>query len=138
MLIQQDLRGLGLDGYRWARSLSFVMTCLLPVVVLSCGLLMVSAIRYPHMVNRYLRGRRSIARLLSGVAVLLTVVVAHRYAFGVASIAYALYGPVILAWLRLRPRPEGSGIPTPSAIAVGMANDQAVRMANDQAPMTNK
>ena len=107
VLIQQDLRGLGLDGYRWARSLSFVMTCLLPVIVLCSGLLMVSAIRYPHMVNRYLRGRRSIARLLTGVAVLLMVVVAHRYVFGAASIAYALYGPVILAMGKLRPKPAG-------------------------------
>ena len=141
ILIQQDLRHLGDPGTTAARvagAMANGMTWLLPFVVLGTGLLMVSAIRYPHLVNRYLRGRRSVARLVGMLAVLMIVIFQHRYAFGVASIAYALYGPVILAWLRLRPRPEGSGIPTPSAIAVGMANDQAVRMANDQAPMTNK
>ena len=110
VLIQQDLRNLGLEGYNWARPLAAVMTCLLPVIVLGAGLLMVSAIRYPHMVNRYLRGRRSIARLLGGVAVLLMVVVAHRYAFGVGSLVYALYGPVLLAMARLRPKPA-AGFP---------------------------
>jgi hypothetical protein len=80
---------------------------------------MVSAIRYPHMVNRYLRGRRSIARLLSGVAVLLLVVVAHRYAFGLGSIAYAMYGPFTVAYGKLRPRtPGAAGSP---AVAPGAA-----------------
>ena len=107
VLIQQDLREWGFEGYRVARSLSFVMTCLLPAIVLGAGLLMVSNIRYPHMVNRYLRGRRSIARLLAGVAVLLLVVVAHRYVFGIASLAYALYGPSTWGLSRLRPRAAG-------------------------------
>jgi CDP-diacylglycerol--serine O-phosphatidyltransferase len=107
VLIQQDLREWGLDGYRVARGAANVVTYLLPAIVLASGLLMVSAIRYPHMVNRYLRGRRSIARLLGGVAVLLMVVVAHRYAFGLGSIAYALYGPFTLAMSRLRPKPAG-------------------------------
>ena len=119
VLIQQDLRGLGFDGYRWARSLSFVMTCLLPVIVLCAGLLMVSAIRYPHMVNRYLRGRRSIARLLSGVAVLLLVVVAHRYAFGVGSLVYALYGPFLFAYAKARPRAAGFPIVAGASSAGG-------------------
>ena len=107
VLIQQDLQELGFEGMRVARTLAFVMTCLLPVIVLASGLLMVSAIRYPHMVNRYLRGRRSIARLLGGVAVLLLVVVAHRYTFGIGSIVYAMYGPFHVALSKLRPRPEG-------------------------------
>jgi CDP-diacylglycerol--serine O-phosphatidyltransferase len=76
VLIQQDLRELGFDGHRWARAASGVVVYLLPALVLATGLLMVSGIRYPHIVNRYLRGRRSIARLLAGVAVLLLVVVA--------------------------------------------------------------
>src|SRR5581483_7321794 len=37
-----------------------VFVWLLPVVTLAAGLLMISTIRYPHLVNRYLRGRRSI------------------------------------------------------------------------------
>src|SRR5205085_5730505 len=42
ILIQQDLREQGFDGYRWARTASIVTTCIVPVVVLASGLLMVS------------------------------------------------------------------------------------------------
>ena len=111
VLIQRDLRELGLEGHRWARGAADVVVYLLPLLVLASGLLMVSAIRYPHMVNRYLRGRRSIARLLAGVAVLLLVVVAHRYAFGIGSIAYALYGPFTVAYGKLRGRTASAGFP---------------------------
>ena len=119
VLIQQDLQELGFEGFRWARRAAFVMTCLLPVIVLGSGLLMVSAIRYPHMVNRYLRGRRSIARLLGGVAVLLLVVVAHRYTFGIGSIVYAVYGPFTVAWSKLRPRSQAGFPVAPNGRAPG-------------------
>jgi CDP-diacylglycerol--serine O-phosphatidyltransferase len=109
VLIQQDLAGTGVPGSPLARvagTAADVVTWLLPLIVLGTGLLMVSTIRYPHLVNRYMRGRRSVARLVGGLAVLMIVIFQHRYAFGIASLAYALYGPVTLAWLRLRPRPE--------------------------------
>jgi len=102
VLIQQDLSHL---GYHWSTQLASVVTYLLPLIVLGTGLLMVSAIRYPHLVNRYLRGRRSVARLVGVLAVLMIVVFQHRYAFGIGSVAYALYGPLTLAVLRLKPKP---------------------------------
>ena len=82
---------------------------LLPAAVAGCGLLMVSTIRYPHLVNRYLRGRHSLQRLVLMVVLLLALVVAHRYTLGVALLAYALWGLIGTAWLRFRPRP-----PTPA------------------------
>jgi len=102
VLIQQDLSHL---GYHWSTQLASVVTYLLPLIVLGTGLLMVSAIRYPHLVNRYLRGRRSVARLVGVLAVLMIVVFQHRYAFGIGAVSYALYGPLTLAYLRLRPKP---------------------------------
>jgi phosphatidylserine synthase len=77
---------------------------ILPLVVLATGLLMVSAIRYPHLVNRYLRGRRSIARLLLVLIGLLLLVVAHRYTLSIGSLAYAAWGPVGWIGYRLRQR----------------------------------
>jgi CDP-diacylglycerol--serine O-phosphatidyltransferase len=77
---------------------------ILPLVVLATGLLMVSAIRYPHLVNRYLRGRRSIARLLLVLVGLLLLVVAHRYTLSIGSLAYAAWGPVGWIAYRLRQR----------------------------------
>ena len=66
----------------------------LPLVVVATGLLMVSNIRYPHLVNRYLKGRKSLARLISVVVLVLLVVVAHRYILGVGCLFYALWGPI--------------------------------------------
>jgi phosphatidylserine synthase len=74
----------------------------LPFVVLFSGLLMVSTIRYPHVVNRWLRGRRPIARLMVGLIVVLLMFVAHRYVLGIGCLAYALYGPAMYAYLRIR------------------------------------
>ncbi len=78
---------------------------MLPLVVLATGLLMVSNVRYPHLVNRYLRGRRSLGRLVLVLGGLLLLVVAHRYTLGIATLAYALSG--ITAWGLARLRPAG-------------------------------
>jgi CDP-diacylglycerol--serine O-phosphatidyltransferase len=77
---------------------------LLPPLVLATGLLMVSAIRYPHLVNRYLRGRRSIQSLIGILLVLLLMVVAHRITLGIVTVGYALMGPIGWAWSRARRR----------------------------------
>jgi CDP-diacylglycerol--serine O-phosphatidyltransferase len=112
VLMQQDLRAL---GYDWSDGLADAALYLLPPFVLANGLLMVSNVRYPHVVNRYLRGRRSIARLLGGMAVLLLVVFQHRYAFGLASVIYAMYGPASNGWTRLRARGATRGVPPADA-----------------------
>ncbi|HEV2295158.1 MAG TPA: CDP-alcohol phosphatidyltransferase family protein [Tepidisphaeraceae bacterium] len=105
ILMQQDLRANEL----W--SLSQLCVWLLPLVVLGTGLLMVSGIRYPHVVNRYLRGKRSFGRLLLVLGLILLLVVWHQYTLGIGALAYALWGPVSWAYGRVRAR----GINPPSA-----------------------
>jgi CDP-diacylglycerol--serine O-phosphatidyltransferase len=103
ILMQQDLAfQAGDSGVR--RTLSDLCVWLLPVVVAGMGLLMISNIRYPHVVNRYLRGRRSIARLIGAVVLLLLLVVAHRYTLGIGTVLYALSGVTSYLYLRYRPR----------------------------------
>ena len=114
VLMQQDL---ALTSAEWARAdtnatltriletLNAACIWLLPFIVLGTGLLMVSGIRYPHLVNRYLRGRRSFGRIILMVVLLLAVAVAHRYVLGIASLAYALTGVLSWGYLRVRPRP---------------------------------
>jgi CDP-diacylglycerol--serine O-phosphatidyltransferase len=97
ILVQQDLR---LEEYNW---LAFHCVMLLPLIVLFTGLLMVSNLRYPHLVNRYLRGRRSVARLILAVGLLLLFMVAHRYVICAGALAFAAWGPLSWAMLRLRP-----------------------------------
>ena len=103
ILMQQDLaRQAGETGV--IRTLSDVSVWVLPVIVAGTGLLMISNIRYPHVVNRYLRGRRSIARLITVVGLLLLLVVAHRYTLGIGTLLYALSGVTSYLYLRYRPR----------------------------------
>jgi CDP-diacylglycerol--serine O-phosphatidyltransferase len=85
--------------------LSEICLWILPMVVLACGLLMVSHVRYPHLVNRYLRGRRSIGRLILVLAIALLLIVAHQYTLGVGTLAYAAWGP--LAWIGWQLRRRG-------------------------------
>jgi CDP-diacylglycerol--serine O-phosphatidyltransferase len=110
---------LDLSEHPWWQGTADAMMWGLPLVVLGTGLLMVSAIRYPHLVNRYLRGRRSIGRLLLALVLFLLLVVAHRYTIGIGTLAYALWGP--LSWLMARMRRRGPAVPatTPGAAPRG-------------------
>lgn len=82
--------------------LSQISLGFLPFVLLGCGLLMISQIRYPHLVNRYLRGKRSIGRLILVLSLVLLLVVAHQYTLGVGTLTYAAWGPI--AWIIWRVR----------------------------------
>ena len=106
VLMQQDLiqpgERLGIQLHPAMYNASAVLVWMLPELVLVAGLLMVSEIRYPHLVNRYLRGRRSIGRLLLALTIILLMVVVHRYTLGIGTLLYTLWGP--LSWLMARIR----------------------------------
>ena len=70
----------------------YVALILLPPITLAVGLLMVSALRYPHIVNRYLRGRKSVATLVVMLIIGGTVLALHRYAIAIAMLIYVLWG----------------------------------------------
>jgi len=99
VLMEQDLAH---QNIRFLHGLSTTAASILPVVVLAAGLLMVSHVRYPHLVNRYLKGRRSIGRLILVMSVLLLMVVAHQYTIGIGSLVFAGMGPVVWASSRMR------------------------------------
>jgi CDP-diacylglycerol--serine O-phosphatidyltransferase len=103
ILMQQDLHTWSLETHNtFITFLSTFCVYMMPALVLVSGLLMVSNVRYPHVVNRYLRGRRSIARLVAGVTVILLLVVAHRYVLGLGCLIYALHAPAWVGYLQLR------------------------------------
>ena len=94
------------------KGLAHAVVYTLPALTLAAGLLMVSAFRFPHLVNKYLRGRRSIGRLIATLLFLLLLVTIHRYTIGVAAIAYAIGVPLWFLWLRRRPvRPASTVTP---------------------------
>lgn len=104
VLMQQYLAGFAPGS--WWTDVAEAMLYVMPGVVLMTGLLMVSNVRYPHLVNRYLRGQRSFARLVGVVALLLALIVAHQVTVGVGTLVYALWGITGWAWITLR-RPAG-------------------------------
>jgi CDP-diacylglycerol--serine O-phosphatidyltransferase len=73
---------------------------LVPFVLLGCGLLMVSEVRYPHMLNTAMRGRKSLWKLVVALGVVLLLIVEHRFTIAVACIAFVLMGPAY--WLHVR------------------------------------
>lgn len=77
-----------------------VVVYLVPPMLFTCALLMVSEIRYPHLMNTALKGRKSIWKLVLALMIVLLLVVEHRYTLAVACIAFVLMGPVY--WLRVR------------------------------------
>jgi CDP-diacylglycerol---serine O-phosphatidyltransferase len=89
VLTQRDLH---LSDYWMLIKLGDVCAVIIPVLMLAGALLMVSSVRYPHLVNRYLRGRRSFGRIIFVLILLLLIVVAHRYTIAIGVTIYVVYG----------------------------------------------
>jgi CDP-diacylglycerol---serine O-phosphatidyltransferase len=75
-----------------------VLQTVLPFIGLLVALLMVSRIRYPHITNRVLRGQRSFGHVVAVVFCFVALVLVRGYAVPIVACAFALYGPVCLAW----------------------------------------
>lgn len=105
VLMQQHLKFEAIELEQpFLYALSDLCLYILPLVVLFAGLLMVSMIRYPHLINRYLRGQQAIGRLVTALVVILLLVVAHQYVLGLGALAYMLCGPLSYAWARVKSR----------------------------------
>ncbi|MBI2932257.1 MAG: CDP-diacylglycerol--serine O-phosphatidyltransferase [Planctomycetes bacterium] len=76
----------------------------LPFVAFLLGILMVSRIRYAHLVNQLFRGYRPFVRLVELAIVVLLVVIFHEIAIFLAFAGYALTGPLLWARWRLFPK----------------------------------
>lgn len=70
----------------------------LPPFALLVALLMVSRIRYPHVTNRILRGQRSFGHVVAVLFFFVIVMVVPSYAIALSACAFAIYGPIHLAW----------------------------------------
>lgn len=95
--------GTALAFWKWG---SLLMLSLLPAMTLALGLLMVSTVRYPHVVNRWLRGKKSVGRLVVMLILIGCVIAFHRYAIALGMLIFALWG--FVAWVWGRTRREGT------------------------------
>lgn len=81
-----------------------VLALLLPVVTLAAAVLMVSRIRYAHVFNQMIRGRRSRVQILQIVFTMVLVFVVRELALPVLFCAFAFSSPVRALWQRyIRP-----------------------------------
>jgi len=81
---------------------------LIPLATMLCAFAMVSRVRYPHFVNRYLKGRKSVSAVALALMVVAVAVWWFHEALALALTGYALSGPV---GALLRRRPEAAPAP---------------------------
>jgi CDP-diacylglycerol--serine O-phosphatidyltransferase len=81
----------------------------LPLGAAVLAILMVSRVRYPHLANQMLRGRRSFAHLVKLVFALVTVLLTRELAVPLVFWSFALGCPAALVWKQAwqrRPDPQ--------------------------------
>jgi CDP-diacylglycerol--serine O-phosphatidyltransferase len=86
-------------GESWLKTgVDNLLQAILPFFGVVVALLMVSRIRYPHITNRLLRGQRSFGHIVAVLFFFVAVMVVFGYAWAILASAFAIYGPIRLAW----------------------------------------
>jgi len=78
---------------------------LIPAITLLCALAMVSTIRYPHVINRGLRGRKPFSVLVQIVIPIIMAIWWLQVALAICFTTYTVYGPVAALTKKFR-RPK--------------------------------
>ena len=85
----------------------------IPSMAFLSAILMVSRVRYPHMLNRVLRGFRPFTTLIEIVIVGLLIFVLHQTAIFVGFLVYVSSGPALSVKRMLIPRAKAQGSAEP-------------------------
>lgn len=85
-------------GWRASKWMLGTVSVALPVVTLATALLMVSRVRYAHVVNQYIRGRRPFSYLVKLVVLGLAAMLDPYIALAVLTVGYSLSAPAAAAW----------------------------------------
>ncbi len=88
----------------WAtpETLTWGLAIALPVFTLAAGLLMVSRVPYPHLANRYVRGRKPLSFIVRFVVIAVAALLEPYITLAALSILFMLSGPVNALWHRRR------------------------------------
>ena len=76
----------------------------LPIVTLLTAMLMVSRLRYAHVVNQHIRSDKPFGFLVKLVLLLLAAFLNFAITMAVLTVAYALSGLVVAIWRRTKPK----------------------------------
>lgn len=93
----------------------------IPLVTVLCSVAMVSRMRYAHIVNRYLRGRRSFRYIVWLVVPLVAAILWLQVTMAIAFVLYALSGP----WNLLTRKPKQLDPPGDSSSTSSTPSTQA-------------
>ena len=94
--------------------LAVILKATLPALAFAAAVLMVSRIRYAHLVNRFLRGRRPFVTLLELALVVSLSYLFRELVFFLAFFGYAVTGPVL--WLRNRFQRKTARVPAAAPV----------------------
>jgi len=97
------------EGWRAADWLAKTVIWAIPVITLVSALMMVSRIRFVHVANRYLQGRRSFGHIVMMAIVILAAVVYFRVALAAGFLVFVVSGPIGELWRKVRRRREPEG-----------------------------
>jgi CDP-diacylglycerol--serine O-phosphatidyltransferase len=86
----------------------------LPIIALLTAALMVSRVKYPHLVNQYLRGKKPIGHLMWLLAAIGIVWWNLQLALVLLFCGFAVGGPVKWLYLKLAHRPAEGGLSLPA------------------------
>jgi CDP-diacylglycerol--serine O-phosphatidyltransferase len=98
--------------YNLAPSMSNIIQNSLPGLALATGILMVSRVKYAHVVNRVLKGKRPFITLVEIALVVSLFYLFREFAFFIAFFGYAVTGPLFWVKKHLFRRP----LPAPAAL----------------------
>lgn len=90
------------------------LATILPLVTLAAAVLMVSRVRYAHVFNQMIRGRRSRNQILQIVFAMVLVFVVREMALPVLFCAFAFAAPIQAAWQRYVGKKNAGATPAES------------------------
>jgi CDP-diacylglycerol---serine O-phosphatidyltransferase len=86
------------SGWRTSYWLFETVIWAMPVITLAAAVLMVTRVRYPHLINRQLRGRRSFGHIIRLMAVVLAAIVIDlQIILAASAILYLAWPPIAAA-----------------------------------------
>jgi CDP-diacylglycerol--serine O-phosphatidyltransferase len=95
----------------YADSLAYAAEWFLPAFALLVAGLMVSRIRYPHLVSHFLAGERSFQHVVALVFTAVLAMMVGWYSLPILCSGFALYGPARYVWAHVTEREEAQEEP---------------------------
>lgn len=94
VLLHQELLN---DGWL---NLSATIVYIVPAILFTCALLMVSDIRYPHLMNTVLKGRKSLWKVVLTLMIVGLLITWPTYTISITCLLFIMMGPAY--WFRVR------------------------------------